>query len=290
MILVTGAGGNVGSPLVETLAADGAPLRAAYHHSEKVDAARARGLDAVQLDFADPDSLDRALDGADRLFLLTPNGPDQMDWEARAAARAARAGVRHIVKLSGWDCDRLDYTLARIHRAGERAVEVTGCGWTHLRANGFMQNAVTYLAPSIRAEGRFYATAADAPVAMVDARDIAAVAARALTEPGHAGRAYRLSGPEPVTAHDLARMLGEETGQRVDCVDLTAQAYRQGLVDIGLPAWLADQLIDLHAMYARGEAGAPSGDVEAVTGRPPTALRSFLHEHRTAFVPPSGRG
>jgi len=195
MIFLTGTGGNVGPHLVAELQARGVPFRASYRSGAKRVAAAQAGIDAVSLDLGDRAAARAAFEGVGRLFLLMGENERQSEIELETVRAARAAGVRHVVKLSGWDPDRLDYGFGRTHRPAERALEASSMDWTFLRCNGFMQNAVNYFSPTIRDHGAFYATAAEARVAHLDARDIAAVAAAALTEQGHAGRAYRLSGP-----------------------------------------------------------------------------------------------
>jgi uncharacterized protein YbjT (DUF2867 family) len=134
MILLTGAGGKIGATLAELI--NGVPFRAAYNSPEKLVAARERGLDAVAIDYAKPQTLEAALQGVDTVFLLSA-GPGQVHLEANMVAAAKSAGVKRIVKLSVWKANTESYTIATEHRAIERQIESSGIAWTFLRPNGF---------------------------------------------------------------------------------------------------------------------------------------------------------
>jgi len=123
MILVTGAGGTVGSEVVRQLKAAGTPFRAAYHSEDKARKARERAIDAVVVDYDKPDTLEQALSGVDVLFLLTAGGTTQIAQEESAVRTAKKAGTTHIVKLSAWGTETESFSFARIHRAGEKAIE-----------------------------------------------------------------------------------------------------------------------------------------------------------------------
>jgi len=283
MILVLGAGGTVGGELVKRLAAGSTPFRAAYHSPDKAERARAAGRDAVVVDLARPDTLRPALDGVTTLFLLSANSLEQTRREIDAARAAAAAGVSRIVKLSVWGAPDEAFSFARIHRPVERAIEATGVAFTFLRPNGFMQNFANDAGGTIREQGVFYQTGSEAPISHVDARDIAAVATAALTQDGHAGRAYALSGPEAFTGPQAAARMSAMLGRPIACVELPPDRMKSGLLSAGLPEWQADRILDLLSYYGAGRAAAVTGDVKQVTGRDPIPFDQFLVDHRQAF-------
>ena len=173
---------GLSTELVRQLESAKAPFRAAYFSTEKAEAARARGIDAVILDYNRPESLRAAFQGCDQLFLLGPNVLNQSDLERNAVEAAKAAGVRHIVKQSVMGADEESYSLSKVHRPVEKAMESSGLAWTFLRPNSFMQNVTTFMGESIKAEGAFYSASGDAKISHVDVRDIAAVAVKSLTE------------------------------------------------------------------------------------------------------------
>ena len=154
--------------------------------------------------------------------------------------------------------------------------------FTHLRPNLYMQGLLA-LAGSIKSDGRMLAPAGNARVSIVDVRDIAAVAAEALTQHRHRGKSYDITGPESLAHADLAAQLSTVLGKEVTFVDIPEGAMRDALLSFGFPAWQADGLIEDYAHYRRGEAAAISPDVEEVTGRRPHTFLQFAGDYKQAF-------
>ena len=282
MILVTGAGGTVGSEVVRQLQAAGAKFRAAYHSASKAEAARAKGIDAVLIDYNRPETLSAAMQGAEKLFLLSNGIPEQ---EINAVNAAKAAGVKHIVKLSVIGAQEEAFSFAKVHRAIEKAIEGSGLAWTFLRPNGFMQNMVTYSGDSIRAQGAFYSSVGDARIAHVDVRDIAAVAVKALTEAGHEGKAYTLTGPSALTYTEIAEKISSASGRNVSYVNLSDADLKQGLLGSGMPEPYADAYLDLMRHYRTDELAKTTDDVRRVTGRDARTFDEFAKESFTSSSP-----
>src|SRR5262245_55260901 len=249
MICVTGASGTVGSEVLRQLQAAKAAVRGGFFSKEKAEAARAKGIEAVLLDYDRRETLRAAFKGCDALFLLGPTAVNQTRLEQNAVEAAKEAGVRRIVKLSVLGADEEGFAFARIHRAVEKAIESSGLAWTFLRPNGFMQNVVTYLGATIRDAGAFHTASGDAKISHVDVRDIAAVAVKALTGTGHERKAYTLTGPEALTYDDLAGDLTRALGRPIRHVRILPAEMRAGIVAAGTPEPIADQLIDLERFY-----------------------------------------
>ncbi len=274
MILVTGSTGRIGRELVRELDAAGEPYRVG---------ARAPGRDtknAVLFDYDRPDTFGPALAGVDRLFLLTSGGTER---EGPAVDAARKAGVRRIVKLSVWGAEEDAFVFGRSHRAIEERIEASGIPWTFLRPNGFMQNFSTYKLEEIRSRGVIVDSTGDGAWSIVDARDVGAVAARALAESGHEGRAYKLSGPEALRQAQMAEKISEAAGKPVRYRDVSDAEYKKTQLSYGIPEGYADALVDLNVYY-RGGAGAPvTGDVAAVLGRPPGSFARFARDHASLW-------
>jgi uncharacterized protein YbjT (DUF2867 family) len=273
MILVTGATGNVGRQVVRRLAAAGEPVRALTRHPDK--AALPSGVEVAQGDLTEPESLAAALDGVDRMYLfpVTDAVHDVLDL-------ARSAGVRRIVVLSSSAADS-DGGIGRRHLLVERAVEATDMAWTHLRPGAFAANALWQCGPSIRAQGVVRLPYGDAAVAPIHEADIAAVATAALLQDGHAGRRYKLSGPESLTHREQVAVLGKAIGRDLEFVELTPEQAREQMIRF-IPEQVVDSLLALWA-DAVGKPAPVLPTVEQITGRRPRTFAQWAAEHADQF-------
>jgi uncharacterized protein YbjT (DUF2867 family) len=254
-----------------------AMVRAAGDHSRLPE-----GVEIAVADFDDPASLAAALTGTGRAYLVTPSSEQAEAQQLRFADLAAQAGVRHLVKLSQLAAaPDSPVRFLRYHAAVEQHVRDLGIGYTFLRPNLFFQGLLAF-AKSIAADGRFFAPIGDAAVSAVDVRDIADVAAVALSEPGHEGVTYTLTGPAAVTHAQIAAALTAATGHEITFTDAPPEAFAGALHGI-MPPWQVDGLIEDYAHYRRGEAAAVSPAVAEVTGRPPRDVAQFARDYASAF-------
>lgn len=280
MILITGASGNVGKEVLKQVTQTGVPVRAAFQSPSKAATAPS-GTEIAIVDYNRPETLQAALKGVERVFLVGPPTSDLVALERKAVDEIKRAGVPHIVKLSAMG--GRGAIFPRQHADSENYIKSSGVGYTFLRPNGFMQNFVIYNASTINTQNAFYGCQGDGKVSHIDIRDIAAVAVRTLTGNGHEGKAYTLTGPEALTNARIAQTLSEDAGREIKYVDLTPEEFKQAIVAAGVPEWSANALIDLQRFYREGGASAVTKDVEEVLGRKPTSFEQFSRDHRSAF-------
>ena len=234
------------------------------------------GLTPSSSTTTNPETLRAAFQGCDRLFLLGPNALNQTELELNAVEAAKAAGVRHIVKQSVMGAAEEAYSLANIHRPVEKAIEGSGLAWTFLRPNSFMQNTVTFMAQTIRAEGAFYSASGQARISHVDVRDIAAVAVTALRAPGHEGKIYTLSGPEALTYDDMADELSKALGRDIRHISLPPADLKAGMLAEGMPEAIADRMLDLERYFRENRASRITDDVRQVTGREPRRFAEYV--------------
>jgi uncharacterized protein YbjT (DUF2867 family) len=254
------------------------PFRAAYFSKHKAELARAHGIDAVVRDYAQPETLDAALLGCDRLFLLGPNTLDQVQLESNVVEAGKRVGIRHVVKQSVVAAEREDYSFAHVHRPVEKRIEASGLSFTFLRPNSFMQNVITFMAPTIKAESTFYSASGPAKISHVDVRDIAAVAVKALTESGHEGQAYTLTGPEALSYDDIAAELSRALGRTVRHISLAPAELKGALQAEGLSEGLADRMLDLERYFREDRVSFITRDIQRVTQREPRRFSQYARE------------
>jgi uncharacterized protein YbjT (DUF2867 family) len=193
-----------------------------------------------------------ALAGVDAVFLLGAGIRGQAEREINVVNAAKAAGVRRLVKLSVWSAPAEQFGLVKIHRAVEREVEASGLTGTFLRSNGFMQNFAQHMAGSIKSQGAIYQPAGDAKISHIDARDVARVAARALTTRGHEAKAYELSGPQALSYDEAADILSRVLDRRISYVALSDDAAKAGMLAAGMPDFYADHMLDLFRAYRTG--------------------------------------
>ncbi|MEX5219854.1 MAG: SDR family oxidoreductase [Nitrospira sp.] len=284
MICVTGAGGTVGGELIKHLHSAHVPFRAAYFSPGKAEAARARGMEAAVIDYHRPETLRAAFQGCDKLFLLGPNAQNQTELELNAVEAAERVGIRHIVKLSVMGADAEAYAIALLHRPVEKAIASSGIPWTFLRPNSFMQNVVTYMSGTIKAEAAFYSASGEGKISHVDVRDIVAVAVEALTGSNHVGKAYTLTGPQALTYDELANELSNAVGRPIRHINLPPADLKNAMIAEGMPEAIADRMLDLERYYREGQAGLITQDIKQMTGRDPRRFADYARHVASALT------
>lgn len=282
-IFVVGGTGTVGSALVRDLVRRGCRVHALARSPGAAGALRAVGVEAVLGDLDNPANLRAELEGIERAFLLTAPRINQVAQQTAFLDAARDAGVRHVVKLSvvGASADS-PLRLGRDHRAIESHLEASGMTWTHLRAQSFMQNLLASAAV-IANQGALYAPAGDGQWPLVDARDVAAVAAAVLTGDGHGHQALEITGPEAITHHQMAEALGAAIGRPVRYVDVPPETARAGMLAAGLPDWLVDDLVTIAQSVARGHGGEPTDTVRRLTGREATSFVRWARDYADLF-------
>lgn len=283
MIVVLGATGNIGSALLHLLAERGTAVRAVSRRpSQKNDPT---GVEWVQGDLAQPDRLVEIFDGAKKLFLATGNAGNMVLLQKNAIAAAEKAGIEHVVKVSALGAsDHSKSVIGVWHYVIERALRESRLEWTNLRPHVFMQNGLDQ-AEAIRTDGTLYSPAGDASIPMIDTRDIAAVSASILTERGHEGETYTLSGPEPVSYQRAAEVLSDVLATPITYVAETEDNAWHRLRAAGLPAWLIGAQLAL-ASYQRAGGGTDivTDTVETITGKPSRSFREFARDHAPRFA------
>jgi uncharacterized protein YbjT (DUF2867 family) len=282
-LLVSGATGMIGSSLTDALVARGVEFSVLLRPGDSGERIAGKpGVTSTEGDFNDPPSLHRALEGVDRAFLLT-NSTERTEAQQIAFVDAAQQQrVGQVVYLSQLAADqRSPVRFLRYHGEVEAALMKSSVGWTFLRPNLILQAYIPF-APAIAA-GVMQAPIGDAAVSVVDARDIAAVAAAALAEEGHVSKTYNITGPAAVTHAEIANNLGNAIGRPVRFESIPPEAFIAALTGAGMPKWQAEGLAEDYAHYERGEASAVSPDVAQVTGTSPRSLRDFAHDYADAF-------
>ncbi|HEY8796730.1 MAG TPA: SDR family oxidoreductase [Candidatus Dormibacteraeota bacterium] len=284
MILITGATGLNGSELVRRLSAKGIPSRALVRNPAKAQIlASLPNVEVVEGDMARPDSLTEALRGIERAMLISSSDPTMIETQSSFIDAARRAGVRHVVKLSGI-IPELDspFRFARMHAEIEQRLEDSGLAYTHLRAGEFMPSYFRQV-PSIVARGIMALPMADARIASVDIGDLAEVAIVVLTTSGHEGKTYPLTGPESLTMAEVAEKLSAAIGKTIRYVDVPHEEAKAARLAAGMPPYLAEGLDELLAERRRGKESKVWPTIEEVFGLKPTRFDEFARQNAAIF-------
>jgi uncharacterized protein YbjT (DUF2867 family) len=273
MIVLTGATGTIGRTTLSALQAAGQQVRIAARHPDKVVGL---GVEAVAFDWDDLASYRPLLQGAEKLFLLTPNSERQVGYVLQAVAEAKRAGIKHIVRVSvlGADADP-GIVLGRQHLAAEKEIRASAMRWTILRPTFFMENFTTYYGVNPQADSEVALPNGKGKAAWIAAADIGEAAARVLTHRGYEGKVFELTGPEALSTAQALAIIGEEFGHKYTYVDVPEAAARKSMEESGMPAWLVDAFLELHALVRKGQSAYLAPGIKEILGRAPRSLREW---------------
>ncbi|MFI6515378.1 NAD(P)H-binding protein [Spirillospora sp. NPDC050679] len=273
MFLITGATGNVGGEVVRALLEQNAPVRALVR---RPDADLPDGAEPAVGDLDEPDGLVDAFKGVWAVFLLA--GYADMPG---LLARARVAGVRHVVLLTGGSAalPESSNAISRYMARSERAVRDSGLSWTILRPRQFMSNALRWL-PQLQAGDTVRVSFPAVPVACIDPRDIAAVAASALAG-GHEGRVYELTGPQALLPAEQVAVLGRALGRDLRCVGLSDEEARAEMERTTPPQYV-DAFFHFYVDGALDETTVHP-DLGEVIGRPPRTFEQWATAHAPSF-------
>jgi len=283
-ILVTGATSPVGSELVRLLVEAGLEVKAGTRRPERAVDLFDPSVEVVELDYAQPATFDYAVEWADRLFLQPPPfDPDVNETLTPLLDWAVQAGTGHVVSVSAMGMEiREDLPIRRL----ERHIESLGVEYTFLRPNFYMQTfGEGFLGDRIRRTRSFAMPVEDARVSIVDGRDVAAVAAAALTTDEHFGSAYTLTGPEALTHSEIAATISRVSGAAVSFETCSDEDMLGWLVGSGWPKDVAGRVIALYQSVRGGVREPVTGDVTAVLGQPSCSFGDFAEEHATQWSP-----
>jgi uncharacterized protein YbjT (DUF2867 family) len=283
MILVTGASGMAGGAVLTELRARKAELRAMYRSKE--DAAKVpAGVVAAVADFADSQSLRAALAGVHSVYLVCSPVRELIDLESNMIDACAASGVTHVVQNSALGAGDWPTSFLSWHHQVEEKLKATKLKYTILQPNSFMQNITAFFAPSIKSSGVFYSSVKDSKTSYIDVRDIAGAATNILLSPEkHCGRTYELNGPEAVTYSELAARISRVVGKPVQYVDIPEAAQRKSMLELGMPAWQVEALLELQQYYVSGKGGELDQILAGLIERAPRTLDAFLRESAGAF-------
>ena len=288
MILVTGAAGLNGSAVVREFSRNGVAVRALVRDRSKAgQLGELPHVELVQGDMARGATLDRALEGIDRVLMISSANPQLLETQSRFVDACKAAGVAHVVKFSGKESgigfDANKFRFTRMHEEAERYLEQSGLAWTHLRPSQFMQ---VYLreAPTIAAKGLLLLPLEDVRLSPVDVEDVAKIAFALLTRGGHQGRAFEITGPQALGMAEIAAAIGEATGKPVRYQNISPEERRRGMQAAGLPPFTVDALDEQALERLRHPQSRVDLGTHELFGVKPTSFAEFARRHAAVFA------
>ena len=277
-ILITGATGNIARILIPGLQAAGVSIRGFVRNPEKAQGLKDAGVEVVEGEFANSESLDTAMNGVGSVLLITAPNPDAVVQTSNVLAAAKRAGSPRIVRLSVLGAaEDAPTDNGRLHFKTEQEIKDSGLSYVIIRPHFFMQN-LFMSAESIGSDGAMYWGMDEGRLGMVDVRDIADVALKILTESGHEGKTYTLTGPAAISFRDVAKTISSAIGKEVNYVAVPLEAVTESILKMGMGDWFAKVMTDYSRAYSEGWGDFTTEDVQSVTGNPPRSVETFVSE------------
>ncbi len=277
MILITGATGHIGRELIPQLA--GQPLRVLVRDEKKV-ACLDSNIERAVGDLNNFDSLVSAMRGVEKVFLVTFE--TQQDINVIRAAK--QAGVQHIVKLSTLEATDHKIKVGKWHYEREELIRASGLDWTFLRPGMFMSNLIEWWAESIKGRGSvFFPGGKSGKVAPIDPRDVASVAALALTQSGHGGQAYELTGCELFTMGEMVKIISRTLDKPLQYVDIPPLAAKLFMLKTGMDKTLVNALMEMLASLRKNEGAIVTDTFQQLTGHLPRRFEEWCQHHMEAF-------
>lgn len=279
VVLVTGASGTVGRPLVAALVAAGQHVRAGVHDPER--AKFPAGVEVVRLDFLDPTTAGPAVVDVDRIFLMRPPAISDVTTALRPLVEAAaQRGVQRMVVLSV-----MGVNPALPHWWMERMVRAASVPMTALRPSYFAQNLCTAFGDDIRQRSQLALAAGNGRVSFIDTRDIAEAAARIFTDlPAHPVGPLTLTGPQALTFEAVATLLSAELGRPISYLRQNLWQRRRDLQAQGRPSAYINVQLVIDATTRLGLARKITPDLPRILGHPAGSMAQFIHHHRAAWL------
>ena len=277
MILITGATGTVGSELVKQLVEARQKVRVLVRNPAKA-LKFGNAVEVVKGDLSKPETLGAAFVGVDKAFVLSA-GPDLATLEGNAYDAAKRAGAKHIVKLSAFGIETgiMDGAPGmEWHGESEKRLRALGTAWTILRPGPFASNVINFW--GIRQRGGLFLPTGNGKDPHIDPRDIAAVAVKVLTTPGHEGKIYELTGPELLSYAEVVQKIADVIGKPLKFVDVPEAAWRQEMQSAGFPPPMVDTILVYFASVKAGRWYVTS-TVAELLGRPARTFEQWAKDH-----------
>jgi uncharacterized protein YbjT (DUF2867 family) len=271
--------------VVTSLLEKGQKVRALTRDPERAAGTLPRAAELVRGEFADTPTMERELQAADAVLLLTPHGPRMADVQNSLIDLAAKAGTR-VVKVSGTSAGihPTGPDACRQHYESEQHLAASGAQWAVVRPNGFMQTLIVAIARTVRDRGIVANPLGTAGISLVDCADAGAATAAVLTDPARDGHRYVLTGPSAPSYREIAAVIEAETAVQAQVIDVTPEQAGQAARASGASDWEAGHLAEMLTLFRSGASESVTSDVTELTGQEPASVRDFIRAHRQLFT------
>jgi len=284
MILLTGATGKTGSATAIELSNLNVPFRALIRSEEKRAQIEALGGEVIIGSAEDRETIDQAMIGVEKLLIILPNCENQLEMETQLVDSAKIEGVQHIVYMSSVEADEeCSSPIPKLHWDTEVYIKNSGMHWTMIKPNFYMQNFIGS-SKTIVEQSKFFLPMSEGKTGMIDTRDVGKVIAKVLSEEGHEGQSYQITGPEILSFYDVAEKFSSVLKREVLYIDMPIDAYKNILSQFLTNQWHLDSVIDLFGGIAEGGIEYKTDTFEDLIGTPPRSLEDFIEEHRSLYT------
>ncbi|MBT6074359.1 MAG: SDR family oxidoreductase [Gammaproteobacteria bacterium] len=284
MILLTGATGKTGSATAIELSNLNVPFRALIRSEEKRAQIEALGGEVIIGSAEDRETIDQAMIGVEKLLIILPNCENQLEMETQLVDSAKIEGVQHIVYMSSVEADEeCSSPIPKLHWDTEVYIKNSGMHWTMIKPNFYMQNFIGS-SKTIVEQNKFFLPMSEGKTGMIDTRDVGKVIAKVLSEEGHEGQSYQITGPEILSFYDVAEKFSSVLKREVLYIDMPIDAYKNILSQFLTNQWHLDSVIDLFGGIAEGGIEYKTDTFEDLIGAPPRSLEDFIEEHRSLYT------
>ena len=277
-IAITGATGQLGHYVIQALLTktDAQNIVALVRDLNKAQHLKAQGVELRHFDYDQTETLAPALEGIDKLLLISANEIGRRTPQHQAVIQAAQQSkVPYIAYTSLLNADTSALGLSQEHRETETLIKESGLAYTFLRNNWYTENYLAGLSHAIES-GTLYGAANDGKISSASRIDYAEAAATVLISDAHENKIYELAGSTAFTLQDFANTISEVSGQAVQYKNLTSEQYHQALVQAGLPTGLVDVIVDADVKTQTGAMFSDSKDLEKLIGRKTTSIQEEI--------------
>ena len=283
MILITGATGKTGSAAVQELSNQNIPFRVLIRNEDKLNQITDMGGEVIIGAIENDAALNQSMEGVQKALVLLPNSEQQLFLEKKVVDAALEANVQHIVKMSSMEAvPEATSPIPKLHMQSENYIKNSGMNWTMIKPNFFMQNLLGS-GKTIVEQNKFFLPMGEGKAGMIHTKDVGTVIAKVLSEDGHEGQNYEVTGPEILSFHDVAEIFSKVLGKKVDYINVPIDEYKKTLSQFLTNQWHLDSVIDLFKDIAEGGIEDKTDTFEDLIGKSPCSLEQFIQEYSFVF-------